>query len=100
MLRTKSRVTSPNFSTSSLSDNHAESSDQPEAVPWAAFKYISPLIYHPGLQDGRTAPIQIIRDMKHHILGTSPRALSDDQSKDAVSLGILTEAQSLHVWKG
>jgi hypothetical protein len=100
MLRTRSRATSQDLSTSSLSDNNAESSEQPAAVPWAAYKYVSPLIYHPGLPDGRTAPIQIIRDMKHHILGTSPRALSDDQSKDAVSLGILTENQSVHIWKG
>jgi hypothetical protein len=45
-----------------------------------------------AIEKVRAAPVNIVRDMKHHILGTNHEAklASDAQSDDLVELGILS----------
>jgi hypothetical protein len=48
----------------------------------------------PAIEKVRAAPINIVRDMKHHILGTDPRSriTTGTKSTDPVELGILSSS--------
>lgn len=42
-------------------------------------------------RNSRTAPMSLIRNMKHYILGAESELHSNDSSEDIVSKGIITE---------
>jgi hypothetical protein len=52
----------------------------------------SSAVVTPAVEKVRAAPINIVRDMKHHILGTNPRvgASTHSQAENAVEARVIT----------
>jgi hypothetical protein len=97
----ESRKASQSPRPSSRNQNSSPSSRNiVDSPPWGAIQHVLSFVDHPSVESVKTAPISVVRQMKHHILGTSPETDVKSSAEDAISLGIISEGMSTVLLQG